>query len=192
MMSTFFSWMTGGPSEAAGTSFADFVWGLCWGFLAGVALALLILVLLWARRRRGHSRGVLIAEDAGDLFITVGAVREFVAGIVAGHGEASLSGVVLSETRAGYVLTITLELLPDTAVVPLRDRLREQIVREAAARLGVKGPLKVNFIVRSLSASERRIARASRKSLGRAVPEPETDGIVSGEDETEVGTGDGL
>jgi len=190
MMATFFSWLAYGPSEAEAFT-ADFARGLIWGVVVGLVLALLVLLFLWARRRGGRSRGVLIAEDAGNLFITAGAVREFVAGIVAEYGEASLSGVVLSETRAGYVLTITLDLLPDTAVVPLRDRLREQIVREAAARLGVQGPLKVNFTVRSLSASERRIARASRKSLGRAAPSP-ADGSVSQEDETEVGTGDDL
>ena len=184
MMSTLFSNMTAGPPSLKALN-ADFVLGLDWGILVSLLVVFLIVLLVWVHRRRGHSRGVLIAEDAGNLFITVAAVREFAAGIVAGFGDASLNSVTLSEAHGGYVLTLALDLLPETAVVPLRDQLRERIVKEAAERLGIQGPLKVNFIVRSLSANERRIAKASKKSLGRAPVSPDAD-TAAPEDETEV------
>jgi len=183
-MATYFSWMDGSSPQA--DAFENFLAGLGRGFLAGLLVAIIALVLYRMFRRRGQSRGFLIAEDAGDLFITVGAVREFTAGIVASFGEASLNSVSLTEPRGGYVLTITLDLLPETSVVPLRNQIRERIVKEAAERLGVQGPLKVNFVVRSLSASERKIAKASKKSLGQVPAQPEPD-LSSPDDETEVG-----
>ena len=110
-MPTYLSWIDGSSPQA--DAFENFLAGLERGFLAGLLVAVLVVVLYRVFRRRGQSRGFLIEEDAGDLFITVAAVREFTAGIVANFGEASLNNVSLVGPRGGgYVLTITLDLLP--------------------------------------------------------------------------------
>jgi len=138
------------------------------GFRFGVGLgilALLILLFVSVRlRMAGRCKEIRITGDQGDLLISLQAVREFVARVVARFREASLHNVSMHQSRTALVLRLVLEVLPDTKIQPLADEIRATIIREAAEQLGVRSDVRVDIAVRSLSASEKRIAKAARKN----------------------------
>ena len=152
------------------------------GFTVGLAIALLLALvllliasLLHGRRR---CRGVTIPGENGTLFVTVNAVREFVSGVLAEFREAALRGVELRKKRGGLLLTVELAVLPDTAILPLSEKVRARLLEEAGQKIGLDRDLQVNITVRSLSAREEKIARQARKArppASSAVPSGAAD-----------------
>jgi len=148
------------------------------GVIAGAGLCLALSIVLYIAYlvvfRRKRCRGITMSSDAGDLVITIVAVREFVRSILHEFSEASMHGISLQERRGGLDLTIDLDVLPDVPVVPLVTRLREEVTKRAADQLGIDLPIRVHVAIRSLAANERKIARAARKAVHHAPPEHES------------------
>ena len=151
------------------------------GFVAGIALVLVLLLLyVWVRHRREHpggSKGITVSGEQGDLFITLNAVEEFVTRILYEFDEAALEGLTLRQRHEELVLNIDISAVPEADLVPLRDALQGRIIRESQERIGLPGPIRVNVAVRSLEADREKIARRSRKAgfepgPGRGEQEP--------------------
>ena len=138
------------------------------GFLAGIALALVAAALLWlaARplRRRRACREVTVKGDKGDLIITATAIREFITRIILEFENAALRSVRLRQSRGGIVMWVEIAAVPDADLVPLRDMLQERIIQDAAAKLGLGMPLRVNVQVKSMEADQQKISKRTRKA----------------------------
>jgi len=146
--------------------------GFMTGLSAGLILVLLVCLLLAAMRGRRRCRGVTVAGENGSLFVTVNAVREFVARILCDFKETALHGVELRRRRGVLKLILDLEVLPDTAILPLAERLRERLISEAESKIGISSGLQVDLVVRSLSANEDKIAKQARRAAVPTKPAP--------------------
>ena len=148
-----------------GTEQADFfMYGVAIGLeIALAAILLLGLIVLFIRRKKRY-RGITMTAEDGNLFISVNAIREFVERLLNEFSEASLNGVRLKEKKRKLILSAELDTLPDTQIQELAQELRARIISEAKSRLGIDQPLSVDITVRSLSASEKKIARRARRS----------------------------
>lgn len=137
------------------------------GFVIGLMLGLVLVLtgtwvaLVWNRRRQAG--GVLLPGEKGDLFISANALREFVARVLYEFGEASLNSVRILDTRPGLTLSLSIDVLPDTAVVPLVQEVRTRILQQAVEKAGIERPLRVDVTVRSYMAKERKIAKGTRR-----------------------------
>lgn len=142
------SWLRGEICGMPGSFFL----GLCTGML----LVLLIVLLVLCIRRRRRSRGIAVSGANGDLYVTSGAVREFVARVLDEFNEAGLCAVALRKRRDGYLMRIALQVSPDTEVIRLVEDIRRRIIRQAADKMGLDKPLKVNVVVRSFSQPDKK------------------------------------
>ena len=138
------------------------------GFVSGAGL-LLALILIWVLirmriNRRERCREITITGERGDMVITANAVREFVKRILGEFAETSLEGIKLKQRGNTLVLVTEVIVLPDIELVPLRDAIQGRIVEEAQTRLGIDRPFRVNVVIKSVEASERKVGRQSRPS----------------------------
>ncbi|MFO7821674.1 MAG: hypothetical protein R6V56_06460 [Lentisphaeria bacterium] len=140
------------------------------GFLAGIALllaAILLCVIIRMRfSRRKRCKGITIAGDSGDMFITLSAIREFVKRILGEFDETSLEGIKLRQRRNTLTLIMDVAVLPDVELVPLRNAMQGRIVEEAQNQLGIDQPFQVHVTVKSVEASEKKVGakRTSHKN----------------------------
>ena len=138
------------------------------GFITGLAVGLvpffLLLLIMSVCRRRRRCRGVSIAGENGDLYVTINAIREFVTRILCEFSETSLRSVDLKEKRGMLILTIGADAIPGTDLVGLRERVSSRVLQEATAKLGTERVLKrVNVTIHSYTADHAKIARKTRK-----------------------------
>ncbi len=144
----------------------------CQGFFFGMILVLvvsLLVRLLWPLvTGRRKFKGVVVAGSAGNLYITINAIRQFIHRILTEFEEVSLSSVTVRETRGQIVFSIDLEVVPDVDLVPLRDQIQGRVMEDAEKRLGLGLPIKVNLDIRSIQANARRLSRTERKRREQA------------------------
>ena len=139
--------------------------GFTLGFFVGTVFILLVVILLALHRRNKVQRDcVTVDSENGTLYITSNAVREFVGRIVGQYEAASLHGITLHQRSDNLLLRIDMDVLPDTQVVPMVDDIRAAIIGEAAEKLGITIPIRVDVSLRSLSAKEDKIVRQQRRS----------------------------
>lgn len=143
------------PDSAAGFT--------CGFAVGGILLCLVVLLIHLVTHRRNTCDTIVVEGDAGSLYITSNAVREFVSRILGEYQEASLHTIVLRQKRDLLILQVDVDVLPDTSVVPLVERLRTEIISEAGEKLGITMPIRVNVSLRSLSAKEKRIVRQQKR-----------------------------
>lgn len=145
------------PPDSAG--------GFTLGFFVGAVCILLIVILLVLHRHNKIRRDcVTVDSDSGSLYITSNAVREFVERILGQYEAASLHGITLRQRSDSLNLRIDMDVLPDTQVVPMVDDIRAAIIGQAAEKLGITLPIRVDVSLRSLSAKEGKIVRQQRRS----------------------------
>lgn len=144
--------------------------GFVTGLAAGLLLVLLVCLVLAIVRGRRRCRGVTIPGDDGSLFVTVNAVREFVARVLCDFSETALHGVELQRHGTDLTLILDLEVLPDTAVLPLAERLRAQLIEEAGTKIGIRTGLRIDLVVRSLTARQDKIAKQTRRAVSAKLP----------------------
>ena len=154
------------------------------GFITGIGLGivavLLFFLLVLIIRRRRRSRGITITGEAGDLYITANAVREFVKRVIDEFGEVNLRNAILRQTAHGYFLRISIDVAPDTEVVPLVEQIRNRIIQQAAIKVGMDKPIKVNVVVRGYSAAIERKSPSSERNVITGFPH--LAGIIPPED----------
>lgn len=141
-------------------------WGLWPGeFLrgagAGMILVLLVLLVILVARRQRRARGVLVAGENGDLYITANAIREFVGRVIEEFSQAELYGVALRQTGAGYTLKLALTVAPGTDLGPFVEQVRRRILQQAADKAGMDKPLRVNVVIRGFTAAGDGAAKAA-------------------------------
>ena len=129
-----------------------------------VLLYFLIVLLLWALvkvrlARHQRCKWISIEGERGDMFITINAIREFVKRILSDFEETSLEGIKLRQRGNSLIMNIEIAVLPDIDLVPLRDALQSRISEESLNRLGITQNLRVNIIVKSVAASEKKAGR---------------------------------
>jgi len=174
-MQNFWTW----PEGMAG----DYGW-LPEGFLTGVSLGIIAVLLFYLLvliiRRRRRSRGITITGEVGDLYITANAVREFVKRVMDEFGEVNLRHAILRQTGKGYFMRISIDVAPDTEVVPLVEQIRNRIIQQAAVKVGMDLPLKVNVVVRGYAAAVERKTPAGERNFITGFPH--LSGIIPPED----------
>ncbi|MCF7854123.1 MAG: hypothetical protein K9N51_04935 [Candidatus Pacebacteria bacterium] len=138
------------------------------GFVTGIAVFLACMLLIWlVYRCFGRSvrcKGLSVAGENGDLFITLTAVEEFVRRIMYEFEEASLRNIGMRTHKQLLVLDVEVGVVPGTDLVPLRDVLQRRIIADASQKLGLDRPVRVNIRVRSMEANQDKIAKETRKA----------------------------
>ena len=136
-----------------------------YGVVAGVAGIVVLLLLVWLIRKlagvSNKCKGITVEGDHGDLFVTVGAVREFVKRTLAEYDDASLHNIRLREIRNTLIMEVELDVHPDTDLVPLRDSIQNTILRDVSEKIGAKQSVRINLHVRSLESGGRKAAKRS-------------------------------
>ncbi|MFA6930362.1 MAG: hypothetical protein WCT05_08545 [Lentisphaeria bacterium] len=108
------------------------------GFIIGVVLVLLVVLLFWlVLSKRSHCEAISVAEDGGLFVLSTAALKTFLKRIVLEFSKAEMKEVRILKKRGGIMLTLLLQVYPDTDVITLRSRLRERILSDAAKKLGV-------------------------------------------------------
>jgi hypothetical protein len=108
------------------------------GFISGVVLLLLILLLVCliiSKRRKLEA--IKVKEEGGLFILSTAALKTFLKRIVLEFSKAELKDVRICKKQDGIMLTLLLQVYPDTDVITLRSRLRERILADAAKKLGV-------------------------------------------------------
>ncbi|MFW5893524.1 MAG: hypothetical protein ACOCUY_00115 [Verrucomicrobiota bacterium] len=144
------------PESAGGFTLGFFVGAIC--------ILLLVILLVLHRHNKIRRDSVTVNSENGTLFITSNAVREFVGRILGQYEAASLHGIALRQRSDSLNLRIDMDVLPDTQVVPMVDDIRAAIIGQAAEKLGITMPIRVDVSLRSLSAKEGKIDRQHRRS----------------------------
>ncbi len=145
-----------------------------YGFITGVLCFVAIGFCYWLIkallfRRPGRCRVVtMVSANGEELCISENAVQEFVTRVVAELGEAVLNSFSMSENRSDLILRVKLDVLPETNIPYLRDRLSQQIKSGTSEKLGIDRNILLKLIVHSVSAEEKKVARASRRVTGNA------------------------
>jgi len=108
------------------------------GFISGMVLVLLLVLLVWlvvCKRRRLVA--INVQEDGGLFVLSTAALKTFLKRIVLEFSKAELKDLRICKKQDGIMLTLFLQVYPDTDVIALRSRLRERILADAANKLGV-------------------------------------------------------
>ncbi|MEI8078376.1 MAG: hypothetical protein WCH61_01955 [bacterium] len=127
----------------------------------GMIVVLLVLLVILMMRRQRQARGVLVAGENGDLYITANAIREFVGRVIEEFSQAALSGVALRQTGPGYTLKLALTVAPGTDLAPFVEQVRRRILQQAAAKAGMDKPLRVNVVIRGFTVAGDGTAKAA-------------------------------
>ncbi len=143
----------------------------CQGFVLGMIFVLLLLILIRIIGRmifgRRKLKGVTVAGSAGNLHVSIHAIRQFIHRILNEFDEVSLSSVEVRQKRGEILFTIDLEVVPNVELVPLRDRIQQRVVEDAERRLGLGLPVKVDLEIRSIQANAKKSSRSERKQTAK-------------------------
>ncbi len=108
------------------------------GFISGLALFLLAVLLVWLIvYKRTKLEAIQVKEEAGLFILSTAALKTFLKRIVLEFSKAELKDVRIRKKQGGIMMTLLLQVYPDTDVITLRSRLRERILDDAAKKLGV-------------------------------------------------------
>lgn len=143
------------------------------GFAAGATLVflLVLLVLVRRQRRRCRCRGVRIEGEGGELFVSLTAVREFVRRLVQDIDGASFHSLDLRRRQTGYVFDVSLDVVPESDLPALQERLNESLRSAAGRKLGIEGRVAaVNVAIHRLAPGG-----GKRRSRKETAPDREDD-----------------
>ena len=108
------------------------------GFVTGAVLLLLIVFIVWLIiSRRTKLEAINVKEEGGLFVLSTAALKTFLKRIVLEFSKAELKDVRIRKKQGGVMLTLLLQVYPDTDVITLRSRLRERILADAAKKLGI-------------------------------------------------------
>lgn len=144
------------------------------GLITGVAVTLVVILLILLVRRilskSDKNKGVRVAGEKGEMFITLNAFREFVKRTLKEVSDVKLEHVKLRQYRNSLALKIYISATPEAQLVQLRDDIQERMITKAESHLGLPMALKVNIAVKSLEASQRK----QGKKQEAVEPKPES------------------
>jgi hypothetical protein len=138
-----------------------------YGIVAAALLFLLIKLLFWLLKSR-KCPGILLEGQRGNLFITSGAVEDFVIRTLADRDEMVIDKVRLSKKGSNFSIIIYLRVAAETVVTDLRPLIEERVLEHTESRMGIKNIKEVNIILKNFSAKERQIK--SRHKLAMKDP----------------------
>lgn len=108
------------------------------GFVTGIVLFLLVVLLIWLIvSSRTKCEAIQVKEEGGLFVLSTAALKTFLKRIVLEFSKAELKDVSIRKKQNGIMLTLLLQVYPDTDVITLRSRLRERILDDAGKKLGV-------------------------------------------------------
>ena len=143
-------------------------------FIYGFAIALLLLllfrVLIWSISST-KCLGISLEGDNGQLFITAGAVEDFVIRTLADKDEMVIDKVKLNRKGQTYSVTIFIRVAADANVSEMRPSVEERILSQTVSRLGVDSIKTVNILLKNFSAKEKQINKRHKLALKEFVHE---------------------
>ena len=126
-------------------SFMQFWLGLALGFVLGLLLLVLVMML---RCRKYHGKTIMVEDtNRGKFSITVPAISAFLKRILAEYPNLELHDMTLNDSRNnGLVMDITLKASQDTDLLNVRKELRDRIFAELESKLGIVDEISaINF-----------------------------------------------
>ncbi len=137
-------------------------------FIYGLALAALLFILLkfffWSVKNK-KCDGILLQGENGDLFITAGAVEDFVIRTLADRDEMVIDRVKLSKKAQQYSVGIFIRVAADANVSEMRPQIEDRILSQTVSRLGVDSIKTVNIMLKNFSAKEKQINKRHKLAL---------------------------
>jgi len=137
-------------------------------FIYGIVLAALLFVLikffLWSIKNK-KCAGILLEGDNGDLFITAGAVEDFVIRSLADKEEMVIDRVKLSKKGQEYSVGIFIRVAADANVSDMRPEIEDRVLTQTVSRLGVDSIKTVNIMLKNFSAKEKQINKRHKLAL---------------------------
>ena len=127
-----------------------------YGILAAALLFLLFRLLFWLLKAK-KCPGVNLEGDKGNLFITAGAIEDFVIRTLADRDEMVIDKVRLNQKGNTFSVDIFMRVSGDTNVTELRPVIEERILQHVDSRIGISALKSVNIVLKNFSAKERQI-----------------------------------
>ena len=129
-------------------------------FLYGIGLAFflvcLIKLLIWLVTSK-KCTGINIEGNKGNLFITSGAIEDFIIRTLADRDEMVIDKVKLKRKGSGYLVLIFLRVSAETNLNELRPLIEERVLTQTVNRIGIDSLKEVNINLKNFSAKERQI-----------------------------------
>lgn len=135
-----------------------------YGFIIAVLLLLLFKILIWSLSSNKCS-GINLSGENGELFITAGAVEDFVIRTLADKDEMVIDRVKLNRKGQKYSVTIFIRVAADANVSEMRPSIEERILTQTVSRLGVDSIDTVNILLKNFSAKEKQISKRHKLAL---------------------------
>ena len=137
-------------------------------FIYGVVLAALLFILikifLWSIKNK-KCPGILLQGENGDLFITSGAIEDFVIRSLADKDEMVIDRVKLNKKGTEYSVGIYIRVAADANVSEMRPQIEERVLTQTVSRLGVDSIKTVNIMLKNFSAKESQINKRHKLAL---------------------------
>lgn len=160
------------------------------GFFVAAALFLTIfLVLLLVKRlvsEKHGAAGIRVEGSKGNLFVTVNAVREFVARILQDFEGLRLKGLKLHTSGKKVTIVLEVGVVSANGLPALRDAVQARVIEEAQGKLGLERSPKVDLKIRSLKlehSSPEPFAPTREVEPSESFPEPVSEEVGPDEDE---------
>lgn len=143
-----------------------------YGFIIAVLLLLLFRILIWSLSSNKCS-GIIIDGENGQLFITTGAIEDFVIRTLADKDEMVIDKVKLNRKGQNYSVTIFIRVAADANVSEMRPSIEGRILSQTVSRLGIDSIKTVNILLKNFSAKEKQISKRHKLALKEFSPEEE-------------------
>jgi hypothetical protein len=146
-------------------------------FLYGIGFAILLVclikLLIWLLTSR-KCVGINLEGDKGNLFITSGAIEDFVIRTLADREEMVIDKVKLKRKGSSYLVILFLRVSAETNVNELRLLIEERVLAQTVNRIGIDSIKEVNIILKNFSAKEKQI-KSRHKLAMKEYTEEEND-----------------
>lgn len=145
-----------------------------YGFIVAILLLLLLKTFVWALSSN-KCAGISLDGENGQLYITSGAVEDFVIRTLADKDEMVIDRVKLHRKGQTYSVTIFIRVAADANVSEMRPSIEERILSQTVSRLGVDSIKTVNILLKNFSAKEKQITKRHKLALKEFVSEEEVN-----------------
>jgi hypothetical protein len=151
-------------------SFYDVRDEFLYGIVIAVVLIYLIRILIWLLTSR-KCPGINLIGERGNLFITSGAIEDFIIRTLADREEMVIDKVKLSRKGSSYLVSIIMRVSAETNLSELRPVIEERVLEHITSRMGIDSIKEVNMVLKNFSAKERQIKSRHKLALKEFTPE---------------------
>ena len=145
-------------------SFYDVRDEFLYGVVLAVVLIYLIRILIWLLTSR-KCLGINLIGERGNLFITSGAIEDFIIRTLADREEMVIDKVKLSRKGSSYLVSIIMRVSAETNLNELRPVIEERVLEHITSRMGIDSIKEVNMFLKNFSAKERQIKSRHKLAL---------------------------